>query len=187
MGDHDEPHARRTKRPERVGVLIMRADSEAVLMGVHREGPCEGRLGIPTALLGADDRPQVLAGRLAASATMGTLGHATHIVRKHWHESSAGKGRLLGGTLVYALTGVPDAALDTLNGVIEHVSSSFAQSFDHGTQELLQCPRGLIPFRRVQWCILNGAMERDSRRWDPFSLEIMRRLCPPKACLAPAQ
>ncbi len=116
---------------------------------------------------------------------MGTLGHATYIVREQWHGASAGKGRDLGGTLAYTLTGVPGSAADVLNGVIEHVSSTFAQSFDRGAQELLQCPPGLLPYRRVQWCELEGAMDRDFRRWDPFTLEVMRRLRPVKSGLAP--
>jgi len=171
-----EAAPRRTRRPERVGVLIMRADGLAVLMGVHREGPCAGKLGIPTALLGAEDRPQILAGRLAAAASMGVLGHATHIIREQWNGANAGKSRELGGTLVYTLAGVPDATSKVLNGVIEHVSSSYAQSFDRGAQELLQCPPGLVPFRRVQWCELSGALDRESRRWDPYTLEVIRRL-----------
>ena len=167
---------RRAKRPERVGVLILRADGQAVLMGVHREGPFAGKVGIPTTVLGAQDRPQVLAGRLAAAACMGALGHATHIVREQWNGSNTGKSRELGGTLVYTLAGVPESTVQVLNGVIEHVSSSYAQSFDRGAQELLQCPPGLVPYRRVQWCELSGAMDRESRRWDAYTLEVMRRL-----------
>jgi hypothetical protein len=158
-----------------VAVLLQRDDGGAVLMGMHRHGEFAGSWGIPSATLRESDRPQALASKLAVAATCGVLGNALS-VRTAWNSAKTGRALCMGDTLVYTIAGLPASTAETLGGVIEHASGCFAQAFDSGTQELLQCPVGLLPFRRVQWREWCLGMEQCSK-WDPYTLEVMRRMC----------
>lgn len=162
-------------RPLRVAVLLQRHDGGAVLMGMHRHGEFSGTWGIPSATLREGERPQCLASKLAVAATCGVIGNPLR-VRTSWNTGKTGRARIMGDTLVYTIAGLPESTVDILGGVIEHASGCFAQGFDSGTQELLQCPVGLLPFRRVQWREHSAGMGHCAK-WDPYTLEVMRRVC----------
>ena len=158
-----------------MALLLQREDGGAVLMGVHRHGEFQGQWGLPSATLQEGQRPQILACKLAAAATCGVLGNP-HSVREAWNSAHAGAAVKVGDALVYTIRDLPPSTAATIGGVIEHCAGCFAQAFDSGAQELLQCPVGLLPFRRVQWREWASAMEHRDR-WDPYTLEVMRRMC----------
>jgi len=165
-----------------VALILQREDDNAVLMGMHRHGEFSGQWGLPSAVLREGQRPQILACKLASAASCGVLGNAES-VRTAWNTARAGASQKVGDTLVYTIRGLPVSTADTIGGVIDHCANCFAQDFDHGVQELLQCPVGLLPFRRVQWREWSSAMEHRDR-WDPITLEVMRRRCA-RPALAP--
>lgn len=138
------------------------------LMGSHAAGQYRGYWGLPSAALEPEHKPQVLAAKLASSATLGMLGSARSIYR-----GESGRGTRLGETLLYTYRDTPPQLARYLDNALVHISECFAQSFEHGERQVVDCPPGLLPFRRVQW---TPACLDDARKFDPITLDVVRRL-----------
>lgn len=140
------------------------------LMGSHAAGQYRGYWGLPSAALEPEHKPQVLAAKLASSATLGMLGSARSIYR-----GESGRGTRLGETLLYTYRDTPPHLARYLDNALTHISECFAQSFEHGERQAVECPPGLLPFRRVQWTPLRLD---ETRKFDPITLDVVRRLPP---------